>query len=271
MTRWLLAASTTLSLMLILAFAGCGGDDDAESTAEKEPSIYDDPKYADWLFHECGLVKFYYPPGHPQSDQFDQRCDMYNRSINDICEILNMQRPWDTLVVFTYTGFGQGRELTGREYPFTTDSIIHFWLPSYIGPTLTDWLLPKWISVEPKYPMWRHGLRSLFDFSGQNYHRVVFHLKNDDRYVPLSKLPGDTAIDSNVERNQSAEAASLAAFILAQYGPNKLRNVYRSRLEFGQMVLREFGMTVDSLEQAWLSFARTNVPDSVLESYENID
>jgi hypothetical protein len=47
LTRWLLAAATALSLMLILAFAGCGGDDDAESTAEKEPSIYDDPKYAD--------------------------------------------------------------------------------------------------------------------------------------------------------------------------------------------------------------------------------
>ncbi|MCB2231473.1 hypothetical protein KQH82_12215 [bacterium] len=251
------------------------------SDAEKEPAdkrsdssknaIFNDPKYADWQFYDCGQVKLFHPPHHLQMEQFPDRCNLYNQSITRMSQLLGMTRPWDTLVVFVYTGFGQGRELTGQEYPFTQDSIIHFWLPSFIGPTLTDWLIPHWVPTPPKYPFWIHGLRSLMDFSGQNYHQMTFDLIEKGTFIPLDSLSKDTLIDSNTERKQSAEAASFVAYVLADYGPGTLRKAYTSKLVFREMAMREFNKTVDSLQADWLAFARSYVPDSVLQSYQNVD
>ncbi len=256
---------------LCSVFVSCSkAEKRGDRPAPDGPSIYDDPKYAGWQFYVCGQVKLFHPPLHLHEAEFPDRCTMYDRSITNISEILGITRPWDTLVVFTYTGYGQGRELTGRLYPFTQDSIIHFWVPSFVGPTLTDWMIPHWAPGTPKYGFWRHGLRALFDFSGQNYHRGVYDLIEAGRFIPLDSLVRDTSIDSDTEREQSAEAASFIAYVLADFGPATLRRAYSSKLIFNEMVIREFNRTTDSLQADWLSFAREYVPDSIWQSYKNV-
>lgn len=245
-----------LSTILITA---CG---DSEETSE-QARPWDDPKYADWAWYTWENVKIFHPPDHLHMDQFKGMCQNYISSIDQVSQMLAMNTPKDTLILFYYTGFGQGREMTGRDYPFLSDNVIHFWLPSFPGPTMMDWLIPKWVSGKASYPFLRHGLRALFDFSGQNYHQGTFNNLRDSDYVPLSRLPSDPYINSDTERVQSAEAASFVAYVLAQYGALRLRTMYRYGQPFDVMVRDVFQVPVDTLEQDWLDFAWQFLPDSV--------
>lgn len=242
---------------------GCSKDEKPELTG-KLP-IYSQANYAYWEWYNCseGPIKIFHPPNHPHENQFDLRCQQYNFSINDISSLLAMEPPPDTLVIFYYTGYGQGREWTGSKYPFTQDSIIHFWVPSFIGPTLVDWLLPYWSDVTPRYPLYRHGLRALFDFSGQNYHLATYKYIKDGDFIPLDSLVKDTTIDSDAERYQSAEAASFIGYVLADYGPLRLKTMYESDQPFDQMIRTLFHLPIDSVQNRWLEFMDTYVPDSL--------
>lgn len=235
---------------------------------QKEPSVPSTVQqvtnpYADWTWYTYGRVKIFHPPGHLHLDRFKDYCQNYETSIRQISQLLAMEPPVDTLVIYYYTGFGQGRELTGHEYPYFQDGVVHFWLPSFTGPTLVDWLLPHWVAEKSQYRFLDHGLRALFDFSGQNYHQATYNNLRDSFFVRLADLANDPSIDSDTERVQSAEAASFCAFIIAQYGALRLKTVYQYKKPFGEMVPEVFQKPVDSLEQDWLNFAFHNLPDSV--------
>jgi len=253
-------------LVLIVAglisalFSACGDDPEP---AESQVAPWEDPKYADWQWYAWDRVKIFHPPNHLHLDDFQSMSKNYLNSIDQISHMLAMDAPQDTLIIFYYTGFGQGREFTGTLYPYVEDGVIHFWLPSFPGPTLVDWLLPKWVEDSASYPFLRHGLRALFDFSGQNYHQATYNNLRDTLYVPLAKLPTDTTISSDEERVQSAEAASFIAYVLANYGAIRLRTMYQYDQPFDVMIRDLFQKPVDSLEQDWLRFAFQHLPDSV--------
>jgi hypothetical protein len=244
-----------LSTLIVLSSAGC-----ARHKEDPRYKILETPQYKNWEFYTYKNIKIFHQPHHLQQDNFESMAKMYLRSIAKISEVLNMPPYTDTLIVVYYTGFGQGREMTGREYPFAKDGIIYFWLPSFLGPTLMQYMLPRWLPVEPKYQFLKHGLITLFDFSGQNYHRSTYMFVKEGKFIPLEELAADTAVNSNTERYQSAEAASFVAYILADHGVNMLKNMYQSELPFDKMVQDFFFMPVDSLQQKWLDYAEQNVP-----------
>lgn len=250
-----LAKKLAVGLIVVAAMwsAGCGQKDASKGPAEKD-------KYDGWQYSVFGNIKIFHPPNHPQQAQFESIARSYVRDIDEISRLLGMETPRDTLVIYYYTGFGQGRDMTGQEYPFAKDSVIYFWLPSFIGPTLVDHLLPYWVQGEPRYQFLRHGIRSLFDYSGQNYHKTTLQYIRDTQFIPLEKLEADTAINSNTERYQSAEAASFVAYILAYYGGARLKTMYLARQPFDEMIQQLFYMPVDSLQSGWLGFVRESVP-----------
>jgi hypothetical protein len=167
-----------------------------------------------------------------------------------------MPVPSETLEVFYYTGFGQGREMTGQEYPFATDTAIHFWLPSFPGVTLMQWLVLKWVPVDTRHQFLKHGLITLLDYSGWNYHFSTMIFVENDTFVTLADLAVDSATNSNTERFQSAEAASFVDFIATDFGVQHLEALYRDSTGFNDAVARIFGMPVDSLQRRWFDFAR---------------
>lgn len=248
-----------LAVAAVALFPACS--DTTKETTSAPP--WEDHRYADWQWYQWENVKIFHPPDHLHMDQFKSMCENYVNSIEQVSEMLAMDPPDDTLILFYYTGFGQGREMTGAPYSHYKDGVIHFWLPSFPGPTMMDWLIPKWVDQEPAYPFLFHGLRSLFDYSGQNYHQATFNNLRDTLYVPLAALPTDTTIDSNQERVQSAEAASFIAYVLAQYGALRLKTMYTYQQPFDVMVRDVFRVPVDTLEQEWLDFAWQYLPDSV--------
>ena len=248
-------------LIVLVVVSGC-----IDKKADIGNAVAENP-YSGWNQYAYGNVRILYQPGHPLEAQIGEISRRYDVALDVIAGRLKMEPYVDTLLVVYYTGWGQGREMTGREYPFGTDTAIHFWLPSFLGPTLMQHLLPRWSTKEPRHQLMKHGLIALNDFSGQDYHRSTIKYIEDDRFIPLAALAVDTNINSDAERYQSAEAASFCAFILGQWGVSGLKKMYESQLPFALAVESNLGFTLDSLETLWVLSARVNVrPDSTKDS-----
>ncbi len=255
----------SIALLLVILLSGCSSSPPPE---EPKPDIFSSEQFTGWKVYTFENVKILYQPGHPQESSFAQVAKGYLKALDQISAALDIPVPQDTIKVIYYTGYGQGREITGHSYPYAENGIIHFWLPSFFGPTFVRWILPYWVPEEPKYEFLKHGLISLFDYSGQDYDAMTLQYVADGRFVDLDSLAVDTTINSNTERLQSGEAASFVAFILENYGESELKKMYRSKVDFDWYVKNNFAMPVDSLQAHWLNYARSIVPDSTRQRLE---
>ncbi len=245
--------SAIFLLLMVAIILGCSGQ-------PEEVDIFDEPRFEGWKVYNYENFRILYAPGHPQEPGFEQLAAGYVRALVGVSQMLDIEVPEDTVRIIFYTGWGQGREMTGRQVPFVEDEVIHFWLPSHLGVTFMHWMLPKWVDRDPAHEFLWHGLVSLFDYSGYNYHKMTLGYVDDGRFIKLADLAVDTTIDSNTERLQSAEAASFCAFILAWYGPDRLKTLYTSDIEFNQLVQDSLYITTDSLQTLWLNVIEANQP-----------
>lgn len=231
----------------------------ASSCGKEEPleRITSDARFRGWAFYDYETVRILRPPSHPVEKQIPEMAYIYARGIKEISRMLGMEPPTDTLIVVFYSGYGQGEEWTGKENSYYEDRVIHFWLPSFVGPTLVDFVVTYYQKDPPAFPFLKHGLRALFDYSGQDYHGITTGFPARNMFIPLGDLAVDANINSDTERHQTAEAASFVAFILANYGPGRLSSLWTSKLPFDKTVSDLFLKPVDALEQEWLAFADT--------------
>jgi hypothetical protein len=243
-------------LVLFMAVAALGLGCSKQKQAGQGPKA---DKYKDWMTYSYENVKIIYPPSHPLADNLETMAKGYTKATRQICRFLKISEPPDTIVIYFYTGFGQGREMTGREYPFADGSAIHFWLPSFYGPTLMQYLIHRWQDAEPKYPFLKHGLIALFDYSGQNYYQSTQGYRDENNFISLPELAVDTTVNSDTERHQSAEAATFVDFIVYHFGIAGLNRLYTAKAPFKEAVVEIFKMPVDSLEGLWLDFVKQQV------------
>lgn len=236
------------------------------SEPEPDPdSIFTGP-YADWEVIIFGNVKIVFPPDHMHRAKIPGIAEGYVRSIDKICNWLQIEAPAETLVVYYYGGFFQAREITGLYYPYAKDSVIHFFQPSFLGVSLMQYLIPKWHAEEPQFGFMKHGLISYFDFSGQDYRRNTLLMRDAGELGSLLSLVEDSTADSDRERNISGPAAAFVDFLVSTAGLEALEYLYTADVPFDSAVQTGFGITVDSLETMWLSFAELHAspaPDTV--------
>jgi len=221
------------------------------------PEAFQDPRYANWRTYSYQQLLVKYPPNHPQEKNLESFSKGYMFAIDRITRELKIPAMTDTTTLFFYSGFGQGREITGRLYPFATDTAIHFWLPSFPGPVIVQYLLPKWSPVEPKYPFLKHGLIALYDFSGQDYHAMTLNFIRDSSLIHLDSLALDATVSSDTERYQTAEAASFDAFVMGMFDVETLKALYETQLPFPDAVRNILGAEISVVEDAWLEYAMT--------------
>ena len=245
---------TVLVLVMAVAALGLGC-----SKQKQAGQGLDANKYKDWITYTYENVKIIYPSSHPLATNLEPMAKGYTEATRQICRYLTIDIPLDTLVIYYYTGFGQGREMTGREYPFADSSAIHFWIPSFYGPTLMQYLIPRWQDKEPKYSFLKHGLIALFDYSGQNYYQSTQGYLDKGNFLPLLMLASDTTVNSDTERHQSAEAATFVDFVVYHFGVEGLNRLYTTKAPFEEAVTEIFKMPVDSLEGLWLDFVKQQV------------
>ncbi|MDF1543993.1 MAG: hypothetical protein P1R58_02690 [bacterium] len=234
--------------LLVVCIVGC----DNGSTGNYE---IPDTAYQNWSRITVGKVTMIYPPGHPHEPNMQSTAAGYESAQAQICNFFGIPVPTDSIYVYYYTGLGQGREMTGHEWVFADSNHIHFWMPSFLGVSLTDYLLPKWIAKEPKYSFLKSGLLALFDFSGNNYHESVLNFIDRGHLISLDSLGRDTTSNINTERYQSAHAASFIAFYLDTYGKPSFEQLYQSEDEFAAAIKRLTSLETDSVQALWLNFA----------------
>jgi hypothetical protein len=252
-----------LLILFGLVVVGCSSDD-TEKTDQEEVTAN---PYATWETLDYQNIRFLYPPNHPDEQRIEEIGRNYINAIRQVTKALGMEPIQDTILFIYYSGYKGGREMTGHEYPYATDTAIHFWLPSFPGPVLMQYLLPRWSPRGTQFPFLYHGLIALYDFSGQNYHASTIGYYNKGRFISLDSLARDTSVNSDSERYQSALGASFAAFIISQTGSTGIKALYEQRRPFPEAVKFLFGITVDSLQNAWLNFVKANVPkDSIRDS-----
>jgi hypothetical protein len=250
-----------LGLVLMLCFvlpSGCSKS--PETPKGKLEKLQGLEEYKGWKIYSYDRVKILYPENHPQEPYFKSICEGYERSANAIAGRLGMPPFKDTLYIVFYSGFGQGRELSNHHWPYVEDEVIYFWRPSYVGVTLADFMARRWSKTWPSRDIFHHGLRTFFDFSGQNYHARTEQLIDSNMFVPLESLAVSQEFVSDSERVYSAEAASLVAYILAADGPAKFKRLYEATGPFDSIVPAILGVSVDSLQSGWLDFMRRNLP-----------
>lgn len=255
-----LVAVVVIGIILVAVSESCRNSKDEPTKKAAVPVN----QFADWKTFTFQNIKIVYPANHPQESEFTSMAQAELYLFRKVAELLGTEQFADTLTIYYYTGYGQGRELTGQEYPFADSTAVHFWLPSFYGPPVMQFLLPRWAPDPPRHKFLKHGLISMFDLSGQKYHESTIGYINAGTFIGLDSLAVDTSTNSNLERYQSAEAASLCAFILAEFGPHALRELYLSPLSFDSGVRQVCLVSVDTLETRWLNFVKLNVPpDSI--------
>lgn len=258
-----LAARGTLQLIFLVSLMALSGCSDSQNAKERANT----GQYAGWKYYERKNIRILYPPGHPQFSLFDQIADGYVTGIKGIAKVLQMPVPTDTLTVIFYPDLQTGMDMTGEEFQFVRGDTIHFWLPGFYGVTLAQWMLPKWQAGPVPLEFLRHGLITLFDHSGQDYHAATLRFIRENRFLPLATLAVDKGINSDRERYNSSEAASFCAFVLAWYGPEVMKGMYRYQGDFDSFVKGAFDISVDSLQTLWIEVIQANEPDSL--SIEN--
>ncbi len=244
--------------MVLIALLGCSKSDKKKEQVEKNSIVSQLPApYTNWEIYSYDGIQIIYPPDHPLKGTFYDVARGYQTILRRSCQFLQIPVP-DTIRIYFYTGYGQGQQMTGKEYPFATDDAIHFWIPSFYGPPLLQYLIPRWIPQEPTFKFLREGIIALLDFSGQNYHQLVLKLIDDNMYVPLTKLANDTLVNSNEERLQSAEAASFVDYLVYTYGMQTFKRLYISpEKDFEKATGSIYNISPDSLQTLWLSFVRS--------------
>lgn len=230
------------------------------SKHDNRPSLMHDPRFKDWHTYNLGRIRLFYPPKHQFEANFEEIAKGYDRAVANISQLLAIDSLPDTITIFYFTGPNQGLELTNKSHPYADSEAVYYW-PAYSrGVSLTQYLLKKWSTVDPTTKFLWHGLVALFDHAGENYHQTTMEYAKDTLFIPLARLAVDTAINSDVERYQSAEAASFCAFLLARYSPATLKALYESPEPFLEYAPRLLQVSLDSLEQNWLAFARQHAP-----------
>lgn len=244
-----------LTVVLLVGFGvSCGKKHD------NRPSLMSDPRYQSWQTYTHGRIRLFYAPKHQHESSFEEIATGYDRAVTQVSRLLLIDSLPDTITVFYFTGPNQGLELTNHSRPFADSEAVYYWPAFSKGVSLTQYLLKKWSHVEPTNKFLYHGLVALFDHAGENYHQTTVEYADDTLFIPLAKLAVDAGINSDIERYQSAEAASFCAFLIARYGPSNLKSLYESPEPFVDFAPRLLQKPIDSLQSDWLAFARASAP-----------
>ena len=243
-----LTMKSAIVLVILLFVWGCFGEKQESSSKLETP-------YDNWETFTYQNIEIRYASGHPQEGTFEDISQVFQTMIKRSCGLLQISIPRDTLRIIYHTGYGQGREMTGHMFPYASNDTIYFWLPSFYGPVIMQYLIPRWHPEEPKHIFLKHGLIALLDFSGQNYHTSTAQYIHEGSFIPLSELAVTTDIHSDTERVQTAMSASFVDYIVYTYGIKALDSLYLSQHSFENEVRNLLDLSLDSLQGQWLEVA----------------
>lgn len=244
---------TVIPLIIVTGLLlSCGSKDESAELSEK---------YADFERYTYGHFDIYFMP---KSGWRNYKADIgqgYERFLTEICSLLEMPIPEDTIKLFIYLPSKEAVEIAGHEIPFSDDKSIH-WAGYYpYGYELTKFLLRR-KGVKPgRFHVLNEGLPHVLDFSSINYHDKTNRLINSQLYTPLANLGDNEIFDSLKFSDRRSQSASLCGFLMYNYGLDRLLMLWQSKRPWKESVETIFQMPIDEFEDSWKTFALAHADD----------
>jgi hypothetical protein len=246
------AACLTVILVISLSvMISCG----------KEESKTEDFVYEGWSDYTYGHFQYHYSPGSRYANEMNNLATHYERFLKELCEMLSVPIPEEKIEFYIYMPGREAKDITGRDTPFSNDTEIH-WSGKYpYGYELAKFLLRK-KGIEPgKFHAISDGVPHVLDFSGINYHDKMNRLVNSNQNVGLLDLGNNEVYDTLMFAIKRTESASLAGFIMYNYGIDRLLMLWQSKTDWKESIETIFQLSVDVFEKGWLEFALAYADD----------
>ncbi len=272
--------SLILVLSALLVIVSCSSENKSESDAPDTTNVINqvtdsayvvqlladttqvftlDGYYDNWETAQFDNLKIVYPKGHLHADKMQDNAQLYKTVLRRNSQIFRLPEPTDPIVLFYYTGFGQGQELANSEFPTARGDSIYYWSGNKFGITAGIHTLNRWTKVITRHKMLYQGIIRLLDASGRNYHAMTLDLIDSSKYMPLDSLAVNERINFNAEATKTAQAASFIDYFIYKYGIDNFKLLYESQQPFDSTIQAICNMDIKSLEKEWLQVVRETV------------
>lgn len=233
----------TLAMALVLVASGCG---------RKEPTV--DPKQfsTGW---ESALSEHFViltPPNSPRKFEalqgFGNACDDI---LGQVVRTLELKAP-ERISIYLFTTNQDCEAATGRSAGFVEGHNIFTRLGAPVGGVIAE---AACNSIDPdarSFGVVRNGLRVLFDQRERNVHLDAARLRAGGRLPKMADLIQAGSIQDREAYDYAS--ASLVAFLLARYGPDQFKMLWKSVLDLGPSLERIYGGTIPQMEEEWTKF-----------------
>lgn len=240
-----------------LLLGACGSD---------EPEI-DPARYDGWKHYQYGHFHFVVSPESRWYNDLTELTKGYERWLHELCDLLEMPVPSDTITMYIYSAGPEDEEITGRHTPFSTETEIHWGNKYPYGYELTRFLLRRRGYEPGRFEVINQGIPFLLDYSGMNYHDKTNRRVNSGVLYGLARLGDEAHFDSLDFAPRRAEAASLTGFIMYDYGVNRLFMLAESSADWKRSIETIFQVPMVEFERTWLAFAReqSNDPEGTVD------
>jgi len=237
-----------LLILCLMVLVSCG---DRETEKKESENIYEG-----WVDYTYKHFDIKLSPASRFNANKAELARKYELILEKICEMLEMPVPEGEINLYIFANSAEGRNMLGREIPFSDDTAIYWDGIVPYGYQLTKYLLDKKGLPESRFEVIREGLAHLLDFSGLNYHYRLNQLLVDGEYAALSRLGNNEVFDSLAFNQRRFESASLVAYIMYEYGLDHIFRLNASLAEWPEAIETIFNTEIDKFEDDWLDFAR---------------
>ena len=240
-------------LLIILGLLlSCGSNEKSDKLSDK---------YADFERYTYGHFDIYFMPNSGWKNYKADIGKGYERFLTEICSMLEMPVPEDTIRLFIYVPSKEAEEIAGHKIPFSDDKSIHWAGYFPYGYELTKFLLRR-KGIDPgRFNVLNEGVPDLLDFSSINYHDKTNRLINSQLFTPLADLGNNEIFDTIDFSHRRSEAASFCGFLMYNYGLDRLLMLWQSKRPWKESIETIFQVPIDEFEDTWKTFALAHADD----------
>ncbi len=225
---------------LCFGVIGCGSDEVAKTDFK-----------ATWPSATTTHLICYYPEDSPRAIRMGMFVEECEEIYSHVLRVLAVESP-EPLELFLLTTDEQSDSLFGRPAGFYADGRIVMKIGQHPGGYLALAACALIDDEAESFAILRDGLFQLYARPNVNVHAETYGYLRNNRFVPLAELadpqyPIDPAV-------RQAEAGSLTAYLLARYGAERFKMLWRSVLGFTESLEKIYRKELPQLEEDWIQY-----------------
>lgn len=255
--RTLLALIVSL---FALIFAASCSDKKVGETKQEAPEQLAAPdslgiRAADfiWGVQKHPMVAFYFQPTDSlrqfAPDLLKKALEIYEFN----CQMLMWKAP-EPVDFYCYSSPAELERYTSRREAFSVGNKIYYGFGPPYGRPFTEFVMSKLPEGPSRYMFFREGIPTLLDYSGRNYHHTANDFLVQGTIDPVEVLTTEAKFLELRPGMRAIESASLAGFIMWQWGAPKFMELYHSEDDFPDALEKVLGLNVGQLEDEWHKF-----------------